>query len=349
MKMLAAVLFGQNDLRIEQIPAPEISDEEVLLRCHAASICGTDMRIYRYGHSRLPADTKRILGHEFAGSIIEIGAKVKGLKQGTRVAVAPNFGCGACTMCQRGWFHMCKDYGAIGLTEDGGFAEYVRIPKIALQQGCLLQMADNLSFDQAALNEPFACVYNGYSRCPVGPGDTVLIIGAGPIGIMHILMSRLAGAAKIIIADVIDTRLEAAVKFGADAAINSSSQDLHNAVMELSRRHGADVIITACPVPEVQEQAIALAADHARINFFGGLPKGREHIKFNSNLVHYKELTVTGSHGCCTYHCQQALELQNSEVVNLKPLVTDVFKLSGINAAFEHALEGKGLKTVVKP
>ena len=136
--MLGAVLYNQNDMRIEDVQRSDISDDEVLLRSRAASVCGTDMRIYRYGHGQLPANTKRILGHEVAGEIAQIGKEVKGLTEGMRVAVAPNFGCGMCRMCQRGWFHMCANYGAIGLTVDGGFAEYVRIPKIALHQGGLL-------------------------------------------------------------------------------------------------------------------------------------------------------------------------------------------------------------------
>lgn len=347
--MLAAILYEQKDLGLEDVPCPEILDGEVLLRSRAVSICGTDMRIYHHGHSRLPANTKRILGHELAGEVVQVKGNVAGIEKGMRVAVAPNFGCGSCRMCQRGWFHLCPDYGAIGLTVDGGFAEYVRIPKIAAQQGCLLHMADDLSFEQAALNEPFACVYNGYTRCPVEPGDVVLIIGAGPIGAMHLLLARLAGAAKIIVADIVQARLDLARKLGADEVINSSRQDLPKTVMEMTNQSGADIIITACAVPEAQTQAMESAAEHARINFFGGLPKGQEHIRFNSNLVHYKELTVTGSHGCCTYHCQKSLELQNSKVINLKPLVSNVFELSEIEQAFEAAMNSKGLKTLIRP
>jgi len=142
--MLAAVLHDQEDLRVQEVPTPCISEDEVLLRCRAVSICGTDLRIYRVGHSRLPPRTRRILGHELAGEIAEVGRNVQDLAEGMRVAVAPNFGCGSCRMCRRGWFHLCPEYGAIGLTVDGGMAEYVRIPKIAVQQGCLLEMPADL-------------------------------------------------------------------------------------------------------------------------------------------------------------------------------------------------------------
>ena len=347
--MLAAVLHDQEDLRFGEVPTPEITGEEVLLRSRAVSICGTDMRIYRFGHRRLEPGAKRILGHEMAGEIVEIGSAVRGLSEGTRVAVAPNFGCGACRMCQRGWYHLCADYGAIGLTVDGGMAEFVRVPKVALQQGCLLEIPEGLSYEQAAINEPFACVYNGYVRCPTAPGDVVLIVGAGPIGVMHIKMSRLAGAGKIIIADIVPARLEMGLKLGADAAIDTGKDDLVATVMDLTGGAGADVVITACPVPAVQVAAVQVAADHAKINFFGGLPKGSELVELDTNLIHYKELTVTGSHGCCTYHCREALKLQGSGAVDLSPLITNVFELSQINEAMAAALAGEGLKTVVKP
>ena len=243
--MLSAVLYDREDLRIEDVPKPTIYKDDALLQCRAVAICGTDMRIYRFGHSRLPSGTKRILGHELAGEIVEVGKNVEGIKEGMRAAVAPNFGCGICRMCQRSWFHLCPDYGAIGLTIDGGMAEYVRIPKIALQQGCLLEMPAGLSFKEAAINEPFGCVYNGYTRCPTKPGDVVLIVGAGPIGIMHIQMSRLAGASKVIIADTLASRLELASKLGADEIIDSSKQDLKVAVIKLTDQDGADIIVTA--------------------------------------------------------------------------------------------------------
>lgn len=347
--MLAAVLHDREDIRVEEVPTPEISDGEVLLRSRAVSICGTDMRIYRFGHRRLAAGTKRILGHELAGEVAAVGRDVHGLTEGMRVAVAPNFGCGGCRMCHRGWFHLCPDYGAIGLTVDGGQAEYVRVPKIAVQQGCLLEIPAGLSFEEAAINEPFACVYNGHLRCPTNPGDVVLIVGAGPIGNMHLQMSRLAGASRVIIADIVAARLAMARTLGADETIDTTKDDLVATVMTLTGQRGADVVITACPSPEVQTQAVELAADHGRINFFGGLPAGSEHVELDSNQIHYNELTVTGSHGCCTYHCREALELQGSGAIDLKPLITNVFELPQANEAMAAALAGEGLKTIIRP
>jgi L-iditol 2-dehydrogenase len=347
--MSAAVLYNQTDLRVEQRPIPRITDNEVLLRSHAAAICGTDIRIYKHGHSRLSPGTRRILGHEMAGEVVEVGAKVSSIQPGMRVALAPNFGCGLCRMCLRGWFHLCADYGAVGLTEDGGFAEYVCIPDQAVQQGALLKLPDAISYEQAAINEPLACVYNGFLRCPVQLADTVLVVGAGPIGLMHIMLVRAAGAGRIIAAETSPQRMEQAIKFGADHCLDSSQQAFAEQVDQITCGHGADVIIIACPSSEMQELSLQLAADHARINYFGGLPKGQQVISFDSNQVHYKELTVTGSHGCSTFHCAEALKLQQEKKVDLQRLVSETFPLKEANAAFDCAMKGNSLKTIIKP
>jgi len=307
------------------------------------------MRIYRSGHTKLPAGTRRVLGHELAGEVALVGDGVAGLRQGMRVAVAPNFGCGACRMCRRADFHLCREYGAVGLTVDGGFAEYVRIPEAAVRQGCLLEIPPSLSFEEAALNEPLACVYNGILRCPVGVGEVVVIVGAGPIGMMLLQMVRLAGAATTIVANRSADRLQLARELGADVTVWTAREDLAAIVSEATDGRGADVVFTACPAPEVQEQAVGLLAEHGRVNFFGGLPAGQECIGLNANTVHYRELTVTGSHGCSSYHCQRALQVQGSRRVDLRPLITNVFNLSAAVEAMGAAMAGKGFKTVIQP
>jgi threonine dehydrogenase-like Zn-dependent dehydrogenase len=347
--VLAAVLHGCGDLRVDEVPTPSIREDEVLLRCRAVAICGTDVRIYRHGHPRLPDGTRRILGHELAGEVADVGQQVQHIPVGMRAAVAPNFGCGACRACRRGAYHMCPDYGAIGLTVDGGMAQYVRIPGIAVQQGALLPMPDGLSFEEAALNEPLACVYNGQARCPVRPGDVVLIVGAGPIGMMHLLMSRHAGAGRVLVADLVADRLRRALELGADDAIDSGDEDLVAAVRRATDGRGADVVIAACPSPQVQQQAVQVAADQGRISFFGGLPKGKERISLDSNLVHYKELTITGSHGCCKAHCERTLAMQADRAVDVRPIITHRFPLAEACGAMQCALSGRGLKTVLQP
>ena len=347
--MDAAVYYGIKDMRFEEVPTPQINNREVLVKCRAAAICGTDLRIYNYGHSMIPHGTKVILGHELAGEVVKAGDKVDGIKPGMRVLIAPNIGCGKCFQCLQGSFHLCNDYQAIGLPLAGGFAEYVKIPEKAVQQGAVLEIPDDLSFEEAAITEPMACVYNGFERCPAEPGDTVLLFGAGPIGIMHIMMTALAGASRIIVSETNDERLRIAESFGADLLINSETSDLEKIVMRETKGKGADLIITACPSQEAQMTAPRLAALHGKINYFGGLPKDASSIHLDTNLIHYKELLITGSHGSNTYHCKKVLDLQASGKIDLKPIVTKKFPLNQIKQAFESALKGQGLKTVLIP
>jgi len=347
--MLAARYYGREDIRLEEVPVPEIGPGEVLLRSRAAAICGTDLRIFRHGHSKIAGGEIRILGHEMAGEIARVGSDVHHLREGMRVAVAPNFGCGSCGHCLRGDHHLCAGYGAVGLTADGGFAEFVRIPKKAVEQGALIEISGELPFEQASLNEPLACVYNGHERCPAHLGDSVLVIGAGPIGVMNMMLARASGASGVLAADLSPERTEQACRLCADDGTTASGKDLHEWVLDRTRGRGADVVITACPVAEIQALALEVAAVHGRINSFGGLPRERENVLLNSNLVHYKELTVTGSHGCNTRHNIEALLLQSSGRVDLAPLVTQKYPLGKISEAFEAAESGAGLKTVVIP
>ena len=347
--MKAAVYYGIKDIRPEEVPTPQIDDREVLIKCRAAAICGTDLRIYNYGHSKIRAGTKVILGHELAGDIVEAGDKITGIKKGMRVFIAPNIGCGQCQQCLQGSYHLCPDYSAIGLSLDGGFAEYVKIPELAVEQGAILEIPAHLSYEEAAISEPMACVYNGFKRCPVNPGDVVLIFGAGPIGIMHIMMTKLAGASKIIVSEISDERLKKAGELGADVLINSQTEDIKKRIFKETDGKGANLIITACPSAEAQRIAPHLASLHGKVNFFGGLPKGKDGINLNTNLIHYKELVITGSHGSNTYHCKMVLDLQASGRLNLKPLITNKFPLSQIKQAFESAVKGHGLKTIIYP
>ncbi len=347
--MKAAVFSKIRNIRLEEMPIPETNDREVLLRCRAAAICGTDLRVYNYGHSKIPEGTKVILGHELAGEVAKVGNKVTGVKKGMRVFIAPNIGCGKCCQCLRGNYHLCGDYEAIGLPLDGGFAEYVKIPERAVEQGAILEIPESLSYEEAALSEPMACVYNGFERCPGKPGDTVAIFGAGPVGIMHIMMTVLAGASKVIVLEMSVKRLEKAGSLGADILINPKEEDVKRRIFEETKGEGANLIIIACPSPEAQKIAPHLASLRGKINYFGGLPKGKDEISLDTNLIHYKELLITGSHGCNTYHCRMALNLQASGSINLKPLITNRFPLSRIEEAFESALKGEGLKTVICP
>jgi L-iditol 2-dehydrogenase len=346
--MLAAVYYGPNDLRLEQAEMPAIAPDEVLLKVQAAGICGTDLRILHGAHRKFPAGTVRIPGHEVVGTIAQVGDGLSGYTVGQRVFVAPNMGCGHCRQCISGNNNVCADYQAIGITLDGAFAEYMRVPAAAVRQGCLMPIADHVDSAIATLIEPFACVLRGQRPLAVKPGETVLVIGAGPIGIMHLKLALLSGAGKVLVSEMAPERQEQAKQAGADRVIQPGVEDLAAVIAEETRGQGADVIVVAAPAHAAQEQALQLAAIGGRINFFGGLPKDRPTIHFDSNLVHYKELIVTATTACSTQDCWQAAEIINSGKIDLRAVVSQRFPLAETLAGFAAAEDRRSLKVVIE-
>ena len=347
--MLAAVYYGPRDIRVEQRPVPEIHHGEALLKVVGTGICGTDLRIYRGSHRKYSPGDVRIPGHEVVGDIVQVGAEVKGLEIGQRVFVAPNVGCGHCRQCVSGNHNLCKDYDAIGITLDGSFAEYMLIPPAAIFQGNIIPIDTNIDPASAALIEPFACVLRGQSVLDIQPGDTVLVVGAGPIGIMHLILAKLHGANRVILSELNPQRASQAAEMGADRVINPAEEDLAAIIRAETHGEGVDVLIIAAPAHKAQEAALELAAIGGRINFFGGLPKERPAISFNSNLVHYKELVVTGTTACSTNDCRRAAAIVNSGKIDLSKLVGARFPLVDAVCALQVAEEGKSLKVIIEP
>lgn len=347
--MLAAVYHGPRDLRVEERPLPAIGPAEALLRVVSAGICATDLRILHGAHRKYPAGVQRIPGHEVVGEIVEVGAQVQGLETRRRVFVAPNMGCGRCRQCIGGNNNRCAGYEGFGITMDGAFAEYMRIPAAAIRQGNIIPLPEEIDPAVGALVEPFACVLRGQEALSVGPGDLVLVVGAGPIGIMHLLLARLRGATRVIVSDLLAERLAQAAQAGADRVVSAGEEDLAAVVGEMSHGEGADVIVVAAPAHQAQVEAVHLAAQGGRVSFFGGLPKDRPTIELNSNLVHYKELLVTGSTGCSTGDCWRAASLVEAGRVDLAPLVSARFPLRQAAKAFAAAENRRSLKIVLEP
>ncbi|MEM6527029.1 MAG: alcohol dehydrogenase catalytic domain-containing protein [Chloroflexota bacterium] len=347
--MTAAVYHGPQDIRVEQVPRPEIDKDEVLVKVLAANICGTDLRIYKGGHRKYPEGTVRIPGHEVVGEIAEMGREVQGYTVGQRVFIAPNMGHSHDRNTISGNNNMDPNFKAIGINLDGAFAEYMRVPALGVNQGNLMALGDDVDPAEAACVEPLACVLRGQNAVNVHSGDVVVIMGAGPIGILHIMLANLRGATRVIVSEPSGARREQALKFGADVAVDPIQGDLTAAVMDASGGRGADVIITAAPAKVAQESALNLAAIGGRINFFGGLPKHDPYIQFNSNTVHYRELVVTGTTACSTYDCLRALELVKSGRLDLSGIVTRRMPLAKANEAFVAAADGTNLRVALEP
>ncbi len=348
MKMRAAVYSGIGKIGFREVDRPLIKQDELLLRVRAAAICGTDIKILKVGYRNMRAGEERILGHEIAGEIWELGSEVEGYEKGMRVTLAPNMGCGHCRYCRMGHTELCADFQAFGIHIDGGFAEYMKVPGRAVQQGNLIPFTERTAFSDAVLAEPLACCYNAYRSVYTSPGDAVLIVGAGPMGALHMQVQKLAGASPLMVADIVQARLDLVSSLGADVLINSAEKDLLTTVMEFTEGRGADVIITAVPVPEIQQLSVQMAAKLGRINFFGGLPKDREQVELNTNLLHYKGIVATGTTGAALPDYELALNLIVDGKINTHAIISKRFRIEETEEAFEYAMSGKGLKTLIE-
>jgi L-iditol 2-dehydrogenase len=347
--MIAAVYHGPEDLRVEQFPTPSAGAGEIVLRVDYASICATDLRILKGAHRKYGPGTVRVPGHEVVGTIAELGKGVNhSYRVGQRVFVAPNVGCGHCAQCQRSQNNLCVNYAALGITLDGAFAEFMRIPAPFLQQGNLIPVDEKLEGASVALAEPFACVLHGQNALRLNSNDVLLILGAGPIGIMHLLAGRAAGVKKILVSEQSPERLQIAADAGADRVINFCEELLTDVVSAETEGRGADVIVVAVGVREAMEGAPRVAAIGGRINFFAGLPSGDTSVALDANLIHYKELIVTGTTGCSTADCRRSMELISSGKVNLGPLVSRRYGFDHALEAFTAARAGNVLKVVLQ-
>ena len=345
--MRAARLHAPGDLRVEDVPVPVAGPGELTIRVRSCATCGTDAKIFHHGHHHI--SLPRVLGHEIAGEVAEVGSGIHDWSAGDRVQVIAAIPCGVCHYCRRGQETVCEDLESMGYQYDGGFAEFMRVPRRVLDRDGLNRIPEQVPFEEASLTEPLACVLNGQEIAGVGGGDVVVILGAGPIGCLHVRLARARGAATVILADVNRIRLDLAARAGPDAMIDGSTEDAVDAVRKLTDGRGADVVVTATAAGKAQEQALEMAARRGRISLFGGLPRDNPIIRFDSNLVHYQELFVLGAYGSAPHHNREALGLISSGAVPVADLITHRLPLDGVHQAIETVTKGEGLKVVIEP
>ena len=340
--------YAPKDVRIEEAPEPGCGPDEVLLRVRNCSTCGTDVKIFNNGHQNI--SPPRIMGHEIAGEVVEVGRDVDGWSVGDRAQVIAAVPCGECYECRRGWMAVCENQTSVGYQYDGGFAEYLVVPRQVLKVDGLNRIPDNIGFDEASVAEPFACAINAQELIGVGEDDTVVVFGAGPIGCLHTRLARANGADRVFLVDVLPDRLAmSADAVKPDEVINAREVDVVAHVKELTDGRGPDVVITATAAGVAQEQAIAMAARRGRISFFGGLPKTDPFIRCDSNLVHYRELMIMGANGSAPSHNKRALEYISSGQVPVKDLITVHLPLEGTLDAFGIVARGEAIKVTVEP
>jgi L-iditol 2-dehydrogenase len=344
----AATYHAPGDLRVGDVPEPTAGPRELSLRMHATATCGTDAKIYKHGHPRL--EPPQIIGHELAGEVIEVGEEVTGFSVGDRVQVIAAVPCGDCWACTSGAMTVCPNQTSMGYQYPGGFAERMIVPEQVLKVDGVNPIPDGVSYAEASVTEPLACALNAQELVGVGEGDVVVVMGAGPIGCLHVRLARSRGAKTVYLIDVNAGRLAlSADRVHPDAAIDASTDDPVDAVRKLTDGRGPDVVITAAPAGSAQEQAIEMAAPQGRISFFGGLPKDDPYIRCDSNLVHYRELSLVGANGSSPDHNRRALELIASGAVPVDDLITHRVPLERVQDAIDAVMSGEAIKVVVEP
>lgn len=345
--MQAAVLKDLDKMVLEEIADPTFDDDSALMKVETVCICGSDVRILHHGNSRVVPPA--VIGHETSGVVVKAGKNVTRVKEGDRIALGADVPCGQCRWCRNGMGNNCSINYAVGYQIPGAFAEYMKLPKLLLEEGPVTPFSDKLGFDEASLAEPLACAINGLELVNMSLGKTVVIIGLGPIGCMMIDLARVMGATKVIGIQRSKLRMEIAKQYGADLYLASEEVDIVEACREATGGEGPDIVITTCGSVEAHEQAIDMVAHRGYVNLFGGLPKSERPMQVLSNTIHYKECFVTGSHGCVPRHHELAVKLLENGSVRVKPLITHHFPLSEIDKAFETMESRKGMKIAVHP
>ena len=346
--MKVARFHAPGDIRIEEAPEPSPAPGEVKLRVRNCSTCGTDVKIFRFGHHHIRPP--RVMGHEIAGEIEELGDGVEGWAVGDGVQVIAAVPCGQCAECRRGLMTVCPNQESIGYHYDGGFAEHMIVPAKVLAVDGLNRIPEGVSFAEASVAEPLACVLNGQELVGVGTGDDVVVVGSGPIGCLHVRLARSRGARHVTLVDLHRNRLDqAAALVQPDSTICSAETDAVDEVTKMTDGRGVDVVITAAASGQAQEQATQMAARRGRISFFGGLPKDNPVIALDSNLVHYRELTIVGANGSSPEHNARALALIADGSVPVADLITHRLPLDQVLTAIDIVSKGDAIKVTVEP
>ncbi len=345
--MLAAILEGLDTLLLREVKPPEIEDDAALMRVESVAICGSDARILHHGNPRVTPPA--IMGHEAAGIIEKAGKNVTRVKEGDRIALGADVPCGRCVWCRNGLGNNCAVNYAVGYQISGAFAQYMKLPRLLLEEGPVTHIPASLSYDEAALAEPLACAINGLEIVNMSLGKTVALLGLGPIGCMMIDLARAMGALKVIGVQRSRMRMEIARAYQADVYISSEDENVVERCLEETGGHGPDVVITTCGAVEAHEQAVDMVAHRGHVNFFGGLAKNTRPAQILSNSIHYKECFVTGSHGSVPRQHELAVTLIHAGKVRVKPVITHQFPLAKIQEAFNTMESRQGMKVIIHP
>jgi len=344
MKSLAARYYGPGDLRLEDVDIPTVEEGEVLVRVRRTGVCATDLRIFHVGSSAVRPPV--VLGHEVTGEVVEVGAEVTQLKKNDKVGVIPDVYCGRCPQCRNGSENLCVNVRSLGYNIDGAYSEYLKLPKVFLEKDLIYKIPSAMSLEQAAITEPLACCFHGLRRSKVCVGKSTLIVGDGPIGLMHLMLAKLMGA-NVGMSGLIDRNLDLARSLGADFIINASKEKALDRVLAETTGQGADIVIVAVSSPPVIEQAISFASRSSVVVVFGGCPP-RSTITMDPNIIHYGEVNITGSSGYTYDDYRKIIDLVADKRVTPERLITHTYSLSKIREAFDADIKGEAIKVMIQ-
>ena len=343
--MKAAVLHKPGDLRVEDVPYPQPGKGEVTVKVEASGLCPTDVKVYRYGSSaaRYPV----ILGHEFAGTVYEVGEGVEGVNVGDRVNIPADAYCGNCRYCRLGRENLCEDPITFGFQVDGAHAEYVRIPKRFIDRRLVFRIPDGVTFEEVAMTEPLACVLHDVESARVSVGKKVFVIGDGPMGLKHVMLSHLYGADEVVLVGLTDWKLRLGEELGATRTVNASQE---NPVEVADRMGGADIVFLTVVSQGTLDQAMRIASKTGIVSIFAGLPRGSSTLTLDLNLIHYGERVLTGSSNYTYSEYERAFKLIISKRVNLAKIVSHRFSLKEFFEALKVWEDKvKSMKIIIKP
>jgi len=344
--MRAVVYRGPLDVNVEQVQVPLCEEGGLLVKVDACAVCGSDMKAYKSGNPRMRPPI--VMGHEFAGVIVENRAG-PAFSAGDRVVMATSVACGDCAYCRRGWRNLCANVRPMGFGYNGGMAEFVAIPELAVRGGHVIKVPASVKPLHAALAEPVSCAVNSCENSLVQKGDTVLVMGAGPMGILNAVVAREFGASNVILSEISPARLAQCAAFGFSRLVNPAAEDLAQIVRDETGGIGADVVIVAAPAAQPQEQAVSLARKRGTVCLFASLPAGKSMLNVDSRPIHYGELRVVGTSDSTPAHVARAVALIAEGGFPAGRLVTHTLPLEGFKDAIALMEKGEALRVVLTP
>lgn len=344
--MKAALMYGPNDIRVEEVGKPTCPEDGLILKIMAVGLCGSDIR-------NLTSDSRKgnypfIFGHEIVGIVDEIGPEQTTYNLGDRLFLFPGTYCMECDECISGHSENCSNKEVASLAGTGGFAQYIAVKGEKIRKGGIYEIPEDVSFEAASLGEPLTSVFACLENIEVGYPDTLAIIGAGPIGCFMSQLAKIRGAQKVIMIDINDNRLEMAKQFGVDITINSSNVDSIAKVLKLTNQKGVDKVISATPANSTQTQSIHMVRKGGRVVFFGGVPKGSM-TELDCNLIHYNNIWIKGHFGASYGQSKRAYELAISPSFPTEKFITHTLPLNEINKGIQLTKSGEAIKVVLHP